>query len=243
MESSNNNHDDDDDLSTWNELAYIPQDGSDEAAEAASSSPDPLLTCNSPAHLTALRGIIGSARAADSGRDGPTPLLLDGSLWCGNMHDAEDLEGLRMRGIQAVLCVASGAAPAWAEDGTQGPLEIDFMELPGLDEENYPILASHFTAAQGFLDAALQADRHTLVHCVAGSNRSGAIVAAYLMVRHRYSLLEAVQHLVDARPIVLRNEGFLCQLVNYAQGIGRLDDLHSVAAPAEEEAPICQNHS
>lgn len=49
------------------------------------------------------------------------------------------------------------------------------------------------------------------VHCAVGVSRSASLVLAYLMIRHRYTLLEAINK-VKERRWIFPNRGFLEQL-------------------------------
>jgi hypothetical protein len=53
-----------------------------------------------------------------------------------------------------------------------------------------------------FIAAQRRAGRTTYVNCMAGMNRSAAMVAAYLMEEHAWSRDQALSVLVDKRPIV-----------------------------------------
>lgn len=50
-----------------------------------------------------------------------------------------------------------------------------------------------------------------LVHCVMGRSRSATLVLAYLMMKHRLSVVDAIEH-VRQRRCILPNHGFLKQL-------------------------------
>ena len=55
-----------------------------------------------------------------------------------------------------------------------------------------------------------------LVHCAMGVNRSGLVLAAYLVDVKRMPLLEALRHLKAAQGCVLSNRGFRRQLLWFA---------------------------
>ena len=101
--------------------------------------------------------------------------------------------------------VAEGAE---REGGYGGTGVVDSLCLPGLDQEEYPMLKKHLDDAVTFLDQQRAFKRQVLIHCVAGSNRSGVIAVAYLMRVGGMALEDAIRHVVSRRPIVLYNEGF-----------------------------------
>lgn len=56
-----------------------------------------------------------------------------------------------------------------------------------------------------FIAAQRNAGRPTYVHCLAGMNRSGAVVAAYLMFEHGWGRDEALRFLQSKREVVQPN--------------------------------------
>jgi len=85
----------------------------------------------------------------------------------------------------------------------------------------------HFAEAIAFLDDVRRVRGRSLVHCNLGVNRSGAVVAAYLMVSERRTLLDVVKYLRSRRALVLSNKGFRRQLVAFARERGLLDPVIS----------------
>ena len=68
--------------------------------------------------------------------------------------------------------------------------------------------------AQTFIRTALAeaSSNRVLVHCAAGSSRSGAICVAWKMASDNLTAAEALAQVQKIRPIVLPNPGFLEQL-------------------------------
>ena len=112
-------------------------------------------------------------------------------LWLGDEDDADDAEWLDDLGITHVLNCAGKAE----RGNTCYRL---YLELDAEDDPAYDLLAKHRAASLAFLGGAAtqraaglglegiedgDEDRppRVLVHCVAGVNRSAAIVVAYLM--------------------------------------------------------------
>jgi len=90
------------------------------------------------------------------------------------------------------------------------------------DNEDYD-MRRHFSEAIAFLDDVKRSRGRSLVHCNLGVNRSGAVVAAYIMVSERRTLLDVVQYLRSRRSLILSNKGFRRQLVAFAREQGLLD--------------------
>lgn len=81
-------------------------------------------------------------------------------------------------------------------------------------------LTSYFDATYVFIEDSLAAGRGVLVHCGAGSSRSAAICAAYLMRKQRIGAASAVRALLDVRSTVCPNEGFWRQLCAFEKEAG-----------------------
>jgi predicted protein tyrosine phosphatase len=76
-------------------------------------------------------------------------------------------------------------------------------------------IMSHFNTVRDFLDSQPE-DSIKFIHCVAGMNRSAALATAYYMYKTKRPLLQALQYMIALRPVILRNESFLQQLVIWA---------------------------
>jgi len=94
------------------------------------------------------------------------------------------------------------------------------------DSEDYDI-KRHFPEAIAFLDEVKRLRGRSLVHCNLGVNRSGAVVAAYMMVSERRTLLDVIRYLRTKRSLILSNKGFRRQLVTFAREQGLLDPVIS----------------
>ena len=90
----------------------------------------------------------------------------------------------------------------------------DKLEINAKDDGDTNIM-SHFAEIRDFLDKQ-PADGIKIIHCVAGMNRSATLAVAYYIYKTKCSLFYALQHMVTLRPIILRNENFLKQLVVWA---------------------------
>ena len=96
---------------------------------------------------------------------------------------------------------------------------IQYLEIEAQDAEDYPLLKLHWDEAKSFLEQARKAKGgKCLVHCGAGLNRSGLIVAAEAMLWQQRSVLEVVRDLRRARGTsALSTEYFQEQLVALAR--------------------------
>jgi len=73
---------------------------------------------------------------------------------------------------------------------------------PVLEEGSAPPTLDWLRRTVEFVAAQRRAKRTTYVHCMAGVNRSAAVVTAVLMAEHGWSRDEALAHLRGKRPAV-----------------------------------------
>jgi len=71
----------------------------------------------------------------------------------------------------------------------------------------------------GFIDEQRRAGRTTYVHCMVGQNRSGSVVAAYLMQEHRMGRDEALAFLQRRRPEVQPDPTLMRLLSEWEQAL------------------------
>jgi len=87
--------------------------------------------------------------------------------------------------------------------------------FPARDDDETNIM-DLFPDVQAYLDECAKTDKHTLIHCQAGINRSATLATAYYCYKTGKTLHEAIAHIVSLRPIILRNESFIVQLTIWA---------------------------
>lgn len=107
-------------------------------------------------------------------------------------------------------------------DKTDANIE-DKLEIHAKDDAGTDIM-QHFEKVKDFLDKQ-SVDEIKFIHCVAGMNRSATLATAYYIYKTGRPLIEAIQYMVALRPIILRNENFIKQLVVWAydNGFARID--------------------
>ena len=66
-----------------------------------------------------------------------------------------------------------------------------------------------------FIATQRRAGWPTYVHCLAGMNRSGAVVTAYLMYEHGWGRDVALAYLQDKRPVVQPNPALMRLLADW----------------------------
>ncbi|NXF79834.1 DUS27 phosphatase, partial [Sclerurus mexicanus] len=117
---------------------------------------------------------------------------------------------LKRLGITHVLNAAHGTG-VYTGAGFYNGLNIQYL---GIEVDDFPDMdiSKHFRPAAEFLDEALLTYRgRVLVSSEMGISRSAVLVAAYLMIYHHMTILEALMTLRKKRAIY-PNDGFLKQL-------------------------------
>jgi protein tyrosine phosphatase len=142
------------------------------------------------------------------------PVRIMDHLWLGDLAAAEDVSRLRELGITHVLQCADREAAANYGD-------MPTLMLGARDEDGYD-MRQHLPVAASFIERARASGGRVLVHCMAGINRSGFIVAVELMLNARIEVLEALRRCFRARGLILLNESFRKQLLQTALAHGLL---------------------
>ncbi|NXU55483.1 DUS27 phosphatase, partial [Turnix velox] len=143
---------------------------------------------------------------------------------------------LKRLGITHVLNAAHGTGVYTGPSFYNG-LNIQYL---GIEVDDFPDMdiSKHFRPAAEFLDEALLTYRgKILVSSEMGISRSAVLVAAYLMIYHHMTILEALMTLRKKRAIY-PNDGFLKQLRELNEQLLEERDLeHS----GDEEITPCQS--
>ncbi|XP_005398464.1 PREDICTED: dual specificity protein phosphatase 26 [Chinchilla lanigera] len=131
-------------------------------------------------------------------------------LYLGDQDMANNRRELRRLGITHVLN-ASHSRWRGIPEAYEG-LGIRYLGVEAHDSPAFD-MSIHFQTAADFIHRALsQPGGKILVHCAVGVSRSATLVLAYLMLYHRFTLVEAIKKVKDHRGII-PNRGFLRQLL------------------------------
>ncbi|KAK0137543.1 Dual specificity protein phosphatase 26 [Merluccius polli] len=130
-------------------------------------------------------------------------------LYIGDQHGAENLADLSMHRITHVLNAAQCRRHGGA-DLYKG-MNIAYMGIEARDSCDFD-MSTNFQSAANFIHGALSRGGRVLVHCHVGVSRSATLVLAYLMLKQKLTLVEAICAVKDHRGVV-PNRGFLRQLI------------------------------
>uniref|UniRef100_A0A667ZDF8 Dual specificity protein phosphatase n=1 Tax=Myripristis murdjan TaxID=586833 RepID=A0A667ZDF8_9TELE len=132
------------------------------------------------------------------------------NLCVGDAATAQDKSLLADLGITHVVNAADGpqhidTGPCFYQD-----TNIVYYGVEAADSKDFN-LSPFFTDAAAFIHNALLQQGKVLVHCARGISRSATLVLAFLMIKERLTLVEAIKAVCGHRNI-LPNAGFLDQL-------------------------------
>ncbi|XP_072247188.1 dual specificity protein phosphatase 13A-like [Leuresthes tenuis] len=132
------------------------------------------------------------------------------NLFLGDMFMSHDKFGLWQLGITHVLNASHGKLCCKGSDDFYGTT-VKYHGVPANDLPTFD-LSPFFSPASEFIHEALTSGGKVLVHCAVGVSRSAALVLAYLMIHHHFSLLSSIC-CVQQNRWIFPNRGFLRQLI------------------------------
>ncbi|XP_038143174.1 dual specificity protein phosphatase 26-like [Cyprinodon tularosa] len=130
-------------------------------------------------------------------------------LYIGDQLSAENQADLSKHRFTHVLNAAHSKRRG--QPGIYEGLKINYMGIEAHDSCNYD-MSTNFQAAADFIHRGLNAGGKVLVHCHVGVSRSATLVLAYLMLKQKLTLVEAICAVKDNRGVI-PNRGFLRQLI------------------------------
>ncbi|EDQ87676.1 uncharacterized protein MONBRDRAFT_33235 [Monosiga brevicollis MX1] len=198
----------------------MPEDDYDMEIEEAISWEQSLAE-DFQMHVAKALSVLSNVRAQQRPDNACGPADILPQLCLGDASHALDVEQLRRAGVSGVVNCAESATLSSRSDY---PAEWEYLGFDAQDHSHYDMLGNHFEQVAAFIDAAAAAKRKVLIHCQAGVNRSAMIVVAYYMLSTHTPLLAALDHCARQRPCILRNVGFIEQLVVFAHEHNLLDE-------------------
>jgi len=134
------------------------------------------------------------------------PDKLQDNLYLGSLRAAQNPQTYSYLGVTRVLSCGRGLQII-----SPLPPNVEQMEVP-LDDNEEENLQPFFTALAETIQKWRDEHRIVLVHCFAGISRSVATVVAYLMLKHRNRMDQALEYVKSIRPSAQPNSGFMTQL-------------------------------
>ncbi|KLO13176.1 phosphatases II, partial [Schizopora paradoxa] len=139
--------------------------------------------------------------------------LIAPSLYLGPCTAASSRDFISSNAVTHILSI--GCSPSKRFEG------VTYQRV-ALDDSPTSSITKACDVACDFIDDALnsqQGNGRILVHCKLGISRSSTIVAAYLMRRREMSLRDALRQILQARPQIQPNPGFILQLKEMEMGL------------------------
>ncbi|XP_049850069.1 uncharacterized protein LOC126320764 [Schistocerca gregaria] len=90
-------------------------------------------------------------------------------------------------------------------------LELIYRRIP-IEDSREVDLSPYYDAAAEFIDQAILRGESVLVHCKEGRSRSVSMVVAYLLIKRKWTLKEAIEAIEAVVPDHNMNDGFERQL-------------------------------
>lgn len=152
----------------------------------------------------------------------PLPIEILPNLYLSDLAGVLDIGRLLHLGITHVLSTSGRTPQIKAAASMFAKAGIVHLVVSGEDEEDYQMLPNHWGECSQFIAAAQEGGGKVAVHCQAGINRSGVVVAAATMIQRRLHVVAAVEHCRQRRGTMLWNKGFQMQLCELAREQGLL---------------------
>lgn len=132
-----------------------------------------------------------------AGRSGPNSIM-----W--------DLDELKASGIAAILSVNNGEA---VHESLLSQLNIAYSNVPmssnaPVKDGDKELCLKNIPKAMSFIRDNL-ATGPVLIHCRSGKDRTGMVMAAYLITFESYNPREAMDKVISVRPIAFSADGWM----------------------------------
>jgi protein-tyrosine phosphatase len=128
-------------------------------------------------------------------------------LYISNAEFVNNIKNIKKLRISHIVCILNNIElkEIQKHDG------IKYLFICAKDKSS-EYLYLHFKNAANFIEEAIQNGFSVLVHCFAGISRSPTIVAAYLIIKQKMSVTNALSCILLSRKCIQPNNGFMRQL-------------------------------
>ena len=148
------------------------------------------------------------------------PNKVDEHIYLGALDSTRDKDVLNERNITGILSL--GVRPLLKQGIMSKKIAIQFISISDTPDEN---IIQYLPKCFKFIDSIIEKGGSVLIHCHAGISRSSSVLIAYYMYNKLWSYEETIEFVRKNRPIVIPNEGFEKQLIEFGQRIeDYLDD-------------------
>ncbi|CAL0330069.1 unnamed protein product [Lupinus luteus] len=165
------------------------------------------------------------------------PSAVTSIMFIGGALAARSVYTLQYLGITHILCLCTNEI---GQSDSQFPDLFEYKNFSQVcDNEDFNI-SSIFEEACDFIDHVEQKGQRVLVHCFEGRSRSATMVLAYLMIRKKFTLLEAWNALKRVHRRAQPNDGFAKTLQELDQKLhGKVSMEWQQRRPTMKVCPIC----
>ncbi|KAL9375609.1 hypothetical protein Peur_032488 [Populus x canadensis] len=164
------------------------------------------------------------------------PSSITNSLFIGGALAARSVHTLQRLGITHILCLCGNEI---GQSESQHPDLFQYKNFSITDDEDSNI-SCIFEEASDFIDHVESVGGRVLVHCFEGRSRSATLVLAYLMLRKKFTLLEAWNALRQVHRRAQPNDGFARILLDLDQRLhGKVSMEWQRRKPEMKVCPIC----
>ncbi|XP_061957499.1 dual specificity protein phosphatase PHS1-like isoform X3 [Populus nigra] len=168
------------------------------------------------------------------------PSLITNSLFIGGTLAARSVYTLQHLGITHILCLCANEI---GQSESQHPDLFQYKNFSISDHEDSNI-SSIFGEASDFIDHVESIGGRVLVHCFEGRSRSATLVLAYLMLRKKFTLLEAWNALRRAHRRAQPNDGFAKALLDLDRQLhGKVSMEWQRRKPEIKVCPVCGDNA
>ncbi|XP_020521295.1 dual specificity protein phosphatase PHS1 isoform X2 [Amborella trichopoda] len=168
------------------------------------------------------------------------PSSITGNLFIGGALAARSAHTLQYLGITHILCLCSNET---GQSESQYPELFEYKNFSICDTDDAKI-NNLFEDASDFIEHVESLGGKVLVHCFEGRSRSATVVLAYLILRKKFTLLDAWNVLKKVHRRAQPNDGFMRTLLELdKKAHGKASMEWQQRKPVMKVCPICRKNA